>query len=188
MEGLTDLANAAPEEWDAAIAAELQSAGIEVNKFRDYDSSHSWVKHTLRGKLGDWTFAREGGSYSFWGSVPLATAEVIAADAACFEGCMPLQWFPSWGEQPDPKEVHARLTENIAWIDGDGYFRVLDEGESDEIKEVHQHDANHKLRFVPDPSADGKPFIQVYTFFTLLALQKFVEIAKRHRVDFKYMH
>jgi hypothetical protein len=188
MEGLTDLTNATPEEWDAAITAELESAGIELNKFREPDSPNFWVKHTLNGKLGDWSFSRELASYSFWGDVPLATAEVITADPACFEGCVPRQWLPSWGEQPDPREVHARFAESIAWIDRDGCFRVQDTGQSAAMKKVLQRDTSRKLLFVAEPSADGKPFIQNYTFFTLEALKNFVEIAKRHRVDFKYTH
>lgn len=120
--------------------------------------------------------------------MPLATVEAIAADVVCLEGCMPGQWLSSWGNQPIAQEVHAHFTEKVVWIDVDGYFRVVEEGLSDEMKEVLQKDANHKLRFVAEPSADGKPFIQTYTFFSLGALKQFIEIAKRHRVDFKYTY
>ena len=188
MKGLRDLKAVAPKDWDAAIISELEAAGIESAKFRDYDTPNSWLKHTMKGKLGEWTFSREHASYSFWGDVPLATAEAIAADITCVEGCIPRQWLPCWGEQPVARDVHSSFADNVVWIDVDGHFRVLDEGQSDEVKETLQQDASHKLRFVSQPSAEGKPFIQSYTFFTLDALRKFIEIAHRHHVDFTYTH
>ena len=187
---LLDLTGKSPQEWDAAIVAELGEASIEALKFREYDSPNSWVKHTLKGILGNWTFSRDTIIYAFWGDVPLATAEVIAADKACAEGCMPKQWFPSWGNRPTPAAVHAKYAERISWI-ADGMFLVKDQGESDRVKEVLQKDANWKLRFVADPSdpkEGGKPFIQAYTFFTLEALKNFVAITKRHRLDFLNTH
>lgn len=188
--GLLDLTSKTPQEWDAAIAAELGEAAIEPQKFREYDSPGFWVKHTLKGALGKWSFSRDTVIYAFWGDVPLATAEVIAADKACAEGSMPGQWLSSWGDRPDPTAVHANYADRITWV-ADGMFLTKDEGQSDEVKEALQKDANWKLRFVADPSdpkEGGKPLIQTYTFFTLEALKNFVAITKRHRLDFSYSH
>jgi hypothetical protein len=186
--GLRDLTGMSPQQWDAAIAAELQEADIGVSKFREYDTPGCWQEHTFQGVLGQWVFSRATIVYSFWGAVPLATAEVIAADKACAEGCMPGQWLPIWGERPDPAAAHAKFADCIAWV-ADGLFLVKDTGQSDQAKEVLQNSANWQLRFVADPSdpkEGGKPFIQTYTFFTLEALKNFVAIAKHHRLDFRY--
>jgi len=189
MPQLPNLANATPEKWDEVITSELQEACVDIHKFREYDSPQSWAKHTLNGKINDWTFSRNSTIYTFWGDVPLATAEIIRAHSYCFEGCLPGQWLPSWSEQPIPSDVHAKLVDYVSWIDENGMFRVEEDDElSAGHKEALQNDANGKLLFVDDPSTDGKPFIQTYTFFTLAALRQFVEICKRHRVEFVYTH
>jgi hypothetical protein len=188
--GLRDLTGKSPQEWDAAIAAELQEADIGVSKFREYGTPGCWQEHTFQGTLGQWVFIRHTIVYSFWGAVPLATVEVIAADKACAEGCMPGQWLPVWGDRPDPVVAHAKFASCIAWA-AEGMYLVKDEGQSVEQKEVLQKDANWQLRFVADPTdpkEGGKPFIQTYTFFTLEALKNFVTITKRHRLDFLYTY
>jgi hypothetical protein len=38
MQGLLDLTDKTPQEWDTAIAQELGEADIEAHKFRDYDT------------------------------------------------------------------------------------------------------------------------------------------------------
>ena len=172
------------EEWDVVIEKELQEAGLEAVKFPGHDLPNCRAKRTLNGVLGKWNFCRDEKCYLFWGDVPLATAEVVAANDDCLRGCAPGQW---WNEQPDIRKEHAQFADYVDWIDG-GKFRTKDEGESDEVKEVMQHEFCHKLVFVDDPSAAGKPFIRTYTFFTQAALNKFVEIAKRHRLDFTYTH
>lgn len=187
---LDDLMSKSPQEWDSAIVAELSEAEIEPVKFREYDSPHSWVEHTLEGVLGQWKFKRDTVIYLFFGDVPLATAEVIANDKACREGCMPGQWLPSWGNRPDPAAVHDNYADRITWV-ANGMFLTKDEGKSEKMKEVLQNDAGWKLRFVDDPSDpkhSGKPLIQTYTFFTLEALKNFVAIAKRHRLEFSYSY
>lgn len=183
MKALPDLSSKSPQEWDAAISQELRAAGVDARKFREYDSPNSWVKHTLQGVLGDWTFLRDSTIYSFWGDVPLATAEVIATDEECVKGCMPMQWLPGWGNQPNPSDVNAKLSEHVAWLEN-GMWRVKDKGFSEEYKQCLQKDAYDRLVFVDDPSTAGAPLIRNYTFFTTAALNNFVAIAKRHRVPF----
>lgn len=184
MENLRDLRTCTPQEWDEQIRHELDEAGITIHKFREYDSPYFWVKHTLKGKLGKWIFSRDKTIYAFWGDVPLSTAEVIATDSACLHGCVPGQWFSGWPNKPVPVNDHLNLQEkNTSWIDENGMFRVTDDNYSDGYKEALQHDANWKLLFVDDPSADGKPYVQTYTFFTQTALNNFVKICKRHRLE-----
>lgn len=171
--GLTNLFDKTPQEWDATIASELREAGIDIVKFREYDTPGYWPKHTLKGKLGKWAFSRDILSYALWGDVPLATAEAIAEDPECAKGCMPGQWLASWGNHSDPAEEHSRFAEYVSWIEEDGTHRWKEDGQSDEWKKCMEQDFG-PIKFVEDPSAGGKPFIQTYTFFTLAALKNFV--------------
>ena len=186
MRNLLDLTDKTPEEWDTVITHELREAHIDAHKFRDHDTPHYWVKQSLEGRIGGWIFSRDTSIYSFWGDVPLATAEAIANDPECAGGCIPRQWFPNWGDIPDHAAEHARYQEFISWIE-DGCVRAKDDfGDKEYLRTLYQKEANWKLKLVDDPSAAGKPFIRTYTFFTLPALKNFVEIARRHRVEFVY--
>lgn len=183
MDRLTDLTTLSPQEWDERITCELNAATIGVHKFRDYDSPNFSVKHTLKGRLGQWSFIRDETVYGFWGDVPLATAEVIASDPDCAVGCMPKQWFTSHKDTPNVAEVHANFANHVVWMNGTKR-RVKDENFSEQYKRIWQHEANGKLLFVDNPSAGGKPYIQTYTFFTEVALIAFMTIVHRHRVDY----
>jgi hypothetical protein len=185
MSLLADLSSATPQEWDTVITTELKEAKIKLHKFREYDSPYFWVKHTLEGKIRSWKFHRHTISYSFWGDVPLAVAEFIAADKECFAGSMPGQWFGGSVDKPTPSERHAKFHEKVVWFDR-GVLRYKDEGYSDRMKEVLSSDYPIKMIFVDEPSKAGKPFIQHYTFFTQQALSNFVAIARSHKVPFRH--
>lgn len=186
MSQLTDLTDHPPEEWDGQIQKELSEAGIPTHKFREYGSPNSWVEHTLQGKLGEWTFHRDETSYWFWGDIPLATAEVIARDPACVTGCVPIQWNTSQNKSIATEAYHQNIEGFVKWIDENGRYRVRDENYSKGYKEALQHDYDYKLLFVDDPSADGKPFVQTYTFFTQAALNNFIAICHRHCLEYSY--
>lgn len=195
MHSLLDLSDKPRSVWNATITEELTAAGVPVQEVPGKDLPTYRAPYDVHGRFGawtsncgPWTFSRESVAYAFWGDVPLATAEAIAKDPECAAGCMPGQWLPSWGPIPDHVAQHARYHEFVVWIE-DGFFRTKDDlADRDDLREVYQKEANWKLKFVDDPSAAGKPYIQTYTFFTLAALKNFVEVVKRHRVDFIYTH
>ena len=195
MQGLLDLTDKPRSVWNATITEELTAAGVPVEEVPGKNLPTYRAPYDVHGKFGvwtsnhgPWTFSRESVVYTFWGDVPLATAEAIANDPECATGCMPGQWLPCWGKAPDHVAQHTRYHDFVSWIEG-RFFRVKDDfGDRDDLKEVAQKDANWKLKFVDDPSAAGKPYIQTYTFFTLDALKSFVAIVKKHRVDYTYTH
>lgn len=188
MPYFTNLAGDSRSVWNATITEELTDAGIGVREVPGKNLPTYVAPYDVEGKIGDWTFSRTDFAYSFWGDVPLIAAEVIASDPEYYEGCMPGQWFPSWGNQSIPHEKHAELASHLVWIDENGLFYVTEESLGGTPKELAQTEAGGKLLVVEDPSESGKPFIQTYTFFTHASLKHFVEICKRHQVKFTYTY
>jgi len=189
MSTFKNLAGYPRQEWNDTITEELGAAGIPVEEVPGRRNPNYVAPYDVRGELGQWIFIRDKFTYAFWGDVPLATAEVIATDRDCVTGCMPLQWFSNWDEQPDVATVHKGFQERVIWLAGDK-FLVREEGQSKAWKDTLQRDNGNMLLFVTDPSAveGGKPFIRHYTFVSLKARVNFVVIAKRHRVDFKNLY
>ena len=72
----TNLVGYSPQAWDATITEELTTVGILPYKFREYDSPHFWVEHTLKGKIGKWVLSRDPTLWTMRCKIPLATAEV----------------------------------------------------------------------------------------------------------------
>jgi hypothetical protein len=172
--------------WDENITRELTSAGIEVHPVPGHTSPQYRGTESLQGKLGEWTFTRDDTSYSFWGDVPLTMAERVAQDDTCHEGSTPQQWFSRLKESTGPETGNLLHTANIHWITPDGIFQEIGHNLSDRDKAAYIHDANGRLRFVDDPSIAARAFVRTYTFFTLVALKRFVEISNEERVHYKY--
>ena len=187
MEKLVNLKGSLREFWDENITRELTAAGIEIHTIPYCDSPQYTGVASITGKLGEWIFSRDLTSYSFWGDVPLTMAKRIAADDVCKIDCIPFQWRDPWDPIEMQKQKQTVLEQRISWIAPDGFIQEKDAGYSEGAKEAYIHDANGRLRFMDDPSIGAEAFIRTYTFFTLAALNRFVEISNEERVPYKYI-
>lgn len=183
MENLVNLTDLTPQEWDAHITRELEAAKINIVKFREYDSPHSWVKHTLKGELeyGLCTFSRTARVWLLWCRLPLASAEVIHLDPVCQLGMRRGSGVDKPIGELDPLTYPIMKHE---WIDEQGHFILQDDGTMTERwKTIVLEDSPSESRFATDPSAEGgRPYVTGYNFFTLAALVRFSEIVRRHKV------
>lgn len=172
---MQNLKDCAREEWDAVIREELAFADIECFRDPGCDLPTYHPKQTLTGKVGPFPMHRKENKWIMWCKVPLASAEVIAADSVCRAG---MHTF-------DGRSVDNPLT-YICWIDAEGYALAKDEGYSEEYKQCiisdGRGDFDKGTRFVDAPERDGVPFVMGYDFHTVEALKRFKEILRRHRV------
>ncbi|MCA9367428.1 hypothetical protein KC887_04170 [Candidatus Kaiserbacteria bacterium] len=187
MTNLQNLTGQNRAAWDETIQEELTAAKIKIDPIPYCDSPQYTGVASINGKLGGWVFSRSATSYAFWGNVPLTMAKLVAEDAACLEGSIPMQWFSDWEPVEQGAVLHSNIAERAVWIAPDGFIQERDEGYSDGYKEALISDECGKLRFVEDPTQGAEPYICTYTFFTPAALTRFVEISNAERVPYRYL-
>jgi len=161
--------------WDETIREELSVAGIEYFTNPGAHLPTYRLIASLTGKLGSFPMHRNEKSWIMWCKVPLASAEVIAADPICVAGMR------------SGEHAISNPTSYAAWLDDKGNLLLKDEGESKEHKECILHDLSGALfcgnaYYVEDPEKIGIPFVLGYEFTTVEALKRFAEILRRHRV------
>lgn len=182
MENLVNLTNLTPQDWDAYIQRELADAEIPVVKFREYDSPHSWVKHTLKGELpfGSCSFSRTATTWLLWCKLPLATAEVLHLDPICKLGMRR----GSGVDKPmgELEELTYPIMDPVWYDEKDHLILKDDETMTEAWKEIMLRDSPSGARFATDPSVEGRPYVTGYNFFMLDALVRFSEIVRRHKV------